>query len=81
MPPKPPKQTNVNPMGVLGATLFGGVTMILTMLAMLFFPLAAFLGSFLDILSSLNPFKRRKKTATSPSEEADAPNVAPSEKP
>ena len=61
--------------------LFGGLTMILTMLAMLFFPLAAFLGSFLDILNSLNPFKRWKKAATSPSDEGHDPNVAPPKKP
>ncbi len=41
-------------------TLLGGVTMVLTMLAMLFFPLAGVLGTLLDILNRLNPFKRRQ---------------------
>jgi len=68
MPVSPHKKKSVNPIGVLGITLFGGLTMILTMLAILFFPLAGVLGSLLDILSSLNPFKKRvtgtKDTAT-----------------
>ena len=72
MPPTPPKHKNLNPVGVLGAVLFGGLTMILTMLAMLFFPLAAFVGSFLDILSSLNPFKRKDEAQESHSKDVSS---------
>ena len=61
MPSSPPKKTSLNPIGVMGVTLFGGLTMILTMLAILFFPLAGVLGVLWDIVTELNPFKKRKK--------------------
>ena len=76
MPSGPPKNKSVNPLGVIGATLFGGVTMILTMLAMLFFPFAAVLGSLLDVLDRLNPLKRRNTDEGSDdSNERDSQNA------
>jgi hypothetical protein len=62
MPASPKKKNSVNPIGVIGMTLFGGVTMILTMLAILFFPLAGAIGALWDVLAGINPFKKREKT-------------------
>ncbi len=61
MPASPQKKTNLNPIGVVGVTLFGGLTMILTMLAILFFPLAGVLGVLWDIVTEINPFKKQKE--------------------
>jgi hypothetical protein len=62
MPGSPQKKTSLNPIGVIGMTLFGGFTMILTMLAILFFPLAGAIGALWDVLAGINPFKKREKT-------------------
>lgn len=62
----PPIKTHLNPFSIVGTILFGGVTISLTMLALLFFPLAGFLGSFLDLLGSLNPFRRSQESSDSP---------------